>query len=532
MKGMKKANRGKNRKLDAQAAVASAQTLPGNEVSYVWPEPSPLKTLDLLPVEPFDQRMVPESLWRYIKDIADLMQASIDFCAAALIVMLSGAVGRRARIQPKAKDMSWQVVPNLYGGIIAEPGFMKSPVISAVHRALAAIEQRWADQYAQEMADYNEAEEAEGGEKGPKPIQKRILINDATFEKLHAILAENPAGVMVLRDELTGWLAELERKTREGERGFYLEAWNGDTGRSSDRIGRGTTYAPAICIAMFGGIQPQPLREYLSGGRGQIRLSDDGLLQRFQVLVWPDVTNEYTYTDREPDYEALRIVKNVIEHIVVIDPEKPLQFKFAPDAQDAFVGWLTELEETVRGKTLSRVMRGHMAKYKSLLPSLALLFQLTEMAAAKPRGGKVGFGSMAKVPRSVGFDSSVVYEVSYENLLRAFYWTRYLQSHAERVYAGASFSKWSAAIHLIEKVLEAGEDTFSERDIQRRGLKGLDTLDKVKAACEELGKAKWIKKIFKKDREKQIGRPPSSMYQINPRVKEVPGLLYSDAQEE
>ena len=52
---------------------------------------------------------------------------------------------------------------------------------------------------------------------------------DATTEKLHEILNENPAGVFVVRDELTGWLGELDKPGREGERAFYLQAWNGDS---------------------------------------------------------------------------------------------------------------------------------------------------------------------------------------------------------------------------------------------------------------------------------------------------------------
>ena len=49
------------------------------------------------------------------------------------------------------------------------------------------------------------------------PRRRRLIVVDATFEKLHEILAENPAGVLVIRDELTGWVAELERVGREGE---------------------------------------------------------------------------------------------------------------------------------------------------------------------------------------------------------------------------------------------------------------------------------------------------------------------------
>ena len=56
---------------------------------------------------------------------------------------------------------------------------------------------------------------------------------------------ENPAGILVIRDELTGWLSQSDRAGRECERAFCLQAWNGDTGHTIDRIGRGTIHVPA-----------------------------------------------------------------------------------------------------------------------------------------------------------------------------------------------------------------------------------------------------------------------------------------------
>ena len=47
---------------------------------------------------------------------------------------------------------------------------------------------------------------------------------------------------------------------------------------------------------MLGGIQPGPLERYLRavfGGRG-----DDGLLQRFQLAVWPDGAGPWRHVDR------------------------------------------------------------------------------------------------------------------------------------------------------------------------------------------------------------------------------------------
>lgn len=70
-----------------------------------------------------------------------------------------------------------------------------------------------------------------------RPTQRRLILQDATFEKLHEILCENPAGVFVLRDELPGWLAELDRHLTAGELGrerftvrqVYRHDWSGLT---------------------------------------------------------------------------------------------------------------------------------------------------------------------------------------------------------------------------------------------------------------------------------------------------------------
>jgi len=53
---------------------------------------------------------------------------------------------------------------------------------------------------------------------------------------------------------------------------------------------------------VLGGIQPGPLERYLRavfGGRG-----DDGLLQRFQLAVWPDGAGPWRNVDRWPDAAA------------------------------------------------------------------------------------------------------------------------------------------------------------------------------------------------------------------------------------
>jgi hypothetical protein len=57
------------------------------------------------------------------------------------------------------------------------------------------------------------------------PTLRRFKTNDSTIEKLGELLRENPAGILVSRDELVGLIATWDREGREGDRTFFLEAW-------------------------------------------------------------------------------------------------------------------------------------------------------------------------------------------------------------------------------------------------------------------------------------------------------------------
>ena len=226
-----------------------------------WSAPEPLGG-DLPAVQDFDVALLPESLRPLVADTAERMQVPLDYPAAVSVLCLAGVVNRRATIQPKASDTSWRKVPNLWGGIIAPPGLMKSPVISVMTQPLMGIEALWHTQDESARTDYENAKEEselcrsawrdqfkaakKSGKDAPprpydsitEPVTRRLITQDATAEKLHEILRDNPAGIMLIRDELSGWLATLDKPGHEGARALYLSTWKGDTGYSMDRIGR------------------------------------------------------------------------------------------------------------------------------------------------------------------------------------------------------------------------------------------------------------------------------------------------------
>ena len=143
---------------DKHSDTPPAQTEPAASDATDWPDPEPLGgELPAVPV--FDLALLPDSLRPLAADAADRMQVPLDYPAVVSVLCLAGLVNRRATIQPKASDTSWLVVLNLWGGIIAPPGLMKSPLITLVTRPLTRIEALWRTEYESARAAAEEEKE-------------------------------------------------------------------------------------------------------------------------------------------------------------------------------------------------------------------------------------------------------------------------------------------------------------------------------------------------------------------------------------
>jgi hypothetical protein len=64
--------------------------------------------------------------------------------------------------------------------------------------------------------------------------------------------------------------------------------------------------------------------------------------------------------------------------------------RFSEEAQEVFDQWRDELEIRLRSTELSPALESHLAKYRSLMPSLALIIQLIEFVNSSGDGGAVG----------------------------------------------------------------------------------------------------------------------------------------------
>ncbi len=490
-------------------------TGPGaGEADETWEDPTPLPD-ELPPVEPFDPSLLPDALRPWCEDIAERMQVPLDYVAVGTVAVAASLVGRRVGILPKRRD-DWLVIPNLWAGIVGPPSAMKSPALAEITKPLDRLVAVAREAHEEALSDHEteaEAIEAEkaamkkaidaaakkfvengdrsrlddlierkrGMEAAEPPSERRYKTSDTTIEKLVEILRDNPSGVLVQRDELTGWLRGLDRQGREVDRAFYLESWNGTGSYTVDRIGRGTLHVEALCISILGGIQPGPLRSYVygatRGGEGA-----DGLLQRFQLLVWPDPpSGAWRNVDRYPDADAKNRAYAVYEALDGLDPKSHgvtggdgdiPALRFSRDAQEVFDTWRHELEAKLRNGEGSEALVSHLAKYRSLMPSLALVFHLVD-------------GVATETPPSVGIKAAA----------RAAAWCEYLEGHAHRVYASGENSALEGARALlarIEKGVVKDGDTLRSISHGRHWSK-LSTAEEVGAAAGMLEDYGWLR---------------------------------------
>jgi putative DNA primase/helicase len=252
---------------------------------------------------------------------------------------------------------------------------------------------------------------------------------------------------------------------------------------------------------VLGGIQPMPLAAYLreAFAAGQ----DDGLIQRFQLLVYPDITPNWHNVDRWPDSDARRRVVEIFRALDRLDYKAlaahqeglDLPFlRFTPEAQVVFDAWRAGLEHRLRTTDEHSAFLQHLAKYRSLVPSLALLFHLIDCV-----------------------DQGVGGPVSEAATVRAVAWVDYLEPHAQRVYEPVVSPGRSAAVRLSKK-LAGGQlsNPFTARQVRLKGWAGLTESQDIAVGLDQLEELHWLR--CEEVRHPQGGRP-TVQYHINPAVR-------------
>lgn len=377
---------------------------PANDNATATFTSAPLDVFGMLPPEPMPLDVLPDVIVDYVRDQSELTGSDHGIVALSAIVSAAACITDKIMLQPKRRDPTWLEHPRLWVAIVGDPSTKKSPAISKAVRHVKRIDHDMIERNAAAFADYKwqhdswkEAKKADKNNPPPepqKPAMERMVVEDITVEALTEVLKDNPRGVLVLKDELTGWFASMDAYKGGGkgasmDRAHWLEAYNG--GRHViDRVTRGTVVVPNWSACILGGVQPDMMR------RVSDSMGNDGLLQRFIVLVARPAIED---ADRVPDMRAMDEYRALFDWLVALQPgNSPVQLT---EAAHVCRERVTKLSMRLTNAFDSPSLKAWFGKWTGLFGRLLLVYHVLDCyrRGVHPCGADVAGPTAEKVER-------------------------------------------------------------------------------------------------------------------------------------
>ena len=276
----------------------SGDAFSGNEI---WQPPSALP--EMPPVTEFPIELFPPKLANYWKASALSLGVPVDYVAVPGLALLGAAIGRTRTLGVKK---GYSEGPALWVAVIAPPGSVKSASLKYARAPLAKAEADWMashagaiisfdtemDRYADRVKEWKKAGCCgEPPEKPRRPVLRQATLDSTTTEAAGKVLKDNERGLIVVKDELSGFVRSMNQYRTGGkgdDKQFWLSAWAGAMAKVN-RAGNhdlGPLVIPHPFVGIAGMMTPSSLPE-LRGDNRNGDAAEDGFVDRF-LFSFPD----------------------------------------------------------------------------------------------------------------------------------------------------------------------------------------------------------------------------------------------------
>ena len=194
--------------------------------------------------------VIPE-IQGFVKKLAEVYQVDVDFCTSTIYSAVAAVLGSKITLRD---PRGFANTPALWLCHVAPSGYGKSPVEAEVLRPLVGRQAQLRARYKAQMHEWEQKKE------GSKPRMQRVIVSDSTPEALYQALEDNPDGLLLYRDELSGWPADFGRYNQSGEIDTLLSIWSAKA-IDTHRLTREGNFVEDPCLNVFGGTQPDRLQK-------------------------------------------------------------------------------------------------------------------------------------------------------------------------------------------------------------------------------------------------------------------------------
>lgn len=338
---------------------------------------------------PFPLDALPDGLCEIVEAVSDTTGADPAFAAIGALPIAAAAVGTTVALRLKS---GYVELPILWSVLVGRSGAAKSPTIrlltGALHGLLADERRRYADAlkaYRVELLKHQKAlarwkRSKADGDPPPAPEpprERRVIVRDATTEKLIELLENNPRGLLLVADELAHWHGSLDayKSGSGGDLSIWLQCYDGGA-LSVDRKVSTSHSVRRAAVSIVSGVQPGILAA-LAGPRERAA----GLLPRCLMAWPPHRVPRWTDQGLPPDVEArwAELLRDLLAVELGHDGE-PVHVGFDRAAAARWAEWHDDVAARVEQADDDEIAAG-LSKSRAIAARLALVF-----AAVRSRG--------------------------------------------------------------------------------------------------------------------------------------------------
>jgi hypothetical protein len=268
----------------------------------------------------------------------------------------------------------WNAPLIFWFSIIGEPGTLKSHPLKVAYDPLKKIDMQQKAVWDIEMDKFKEYErnkdkpENKNMEPMNKPKFMQTIISDYTIESLYPIHDYNKRGIGLYRDELVGFLNDMNKYRKGSDEQFWLESFN-NSSYTVNRVTKDPILLSDICINVIGTIQPEVLFKEIRNRDG------NGFIDRFlfteaEKTVTPinDIHIDagwFTWWDE--------ICKNTNHYAYYNSKEDEIIYDFSPEAFKRFIEIDVIFCDLQNGADADTNLKSYISKLKTYLPRFALM---------------------------------------------------------------------------------------------------------------------------------------------------------------
>ena len=288
----------------------------------------------------------PPKIQSYLLECSNTLGDIIDYTGCALLWLISLSVGNTFNIEVKS---GWKERATLWISLVGKAGIGKTPSLNRIVAPLKEINQREFKRYIKEYAEYKEFDALSAKEKNgmklEKPKNTQFISTDITIEALIQLHQESDNSVGVFKDELSGWIKDMNKYRPGSDLEFWLSAWAGES-VVLNRITRDSNFIDKPCLPVLGGIQPSIFNTFYTEEN-----KDNGFMDRM-LLSFPDFKVNY-WNEKEIAKEDILWYNetmiaffNKIRNSVVRDEEGniiPYTLQWSVDAKNEWVSIFNEI---------------------------------------------------------------------------------------------------------------------------------------------------------------------------------------------